>query len=63
METTTAVRPQEEMHAGPAALAVICTGYFMVILDGTKLLPTCIIEGEGVDHDGRQGRQMVSGQW
>jgi MFS family permease len=35
METTTATRPQEETHTGPAALALMCTGYFMLILDGT----------------------------
>ena len=35
METTTATRPQEETRTGPAALALICTGYFMVILGAT----------------------------
>jgi MFS transporter, DHA2 family, methylenomycin A resistance protein len=35
METTTATRPQEETRTGPATLALICTGYFMVILDAT----------------------------
>ena len=35
METTTATRPQQEIRTGPATLALICTGYFMVILDAT----------------------------
>jgi DHA2 family methylenomycin A resistance protein-like MFS transporter len=35
METTTATRPQEGTRTGPATLALICTGYFMVILDAT----------------------------
>jgi MFS transporter, DHA2 family, methylenomycin A resistance protein len=32
METTAATRPRGETRTGPATLALICTGYFMVIL-------------------------------
>jgi hypothetical protein len=35
MDTTTAPPTTEETRTRPAALALICTGYFMVILDAT----------------------------
>jgi MFS transporter, DHA2 family, methylenomycin A resistance protein len=35
METMEALRAREERHSPALALAVICTGYFMVILDAT----------------------------
>ncbi len=35
METMEALRAREERHSSALALAVICTGYFMVILDAT----------------------------
>jgi MFS transporter, DHA2 family, methylenomycin A resistance protein len=35
METITTPQRSEETRTGPASLALICTGYFMVILDAT----------------------------
>jgi MFS transporter, DHA2 family, methylenomycin A resistance protein len=58
METTTATRTQEETHAGPAALALICTGYFMVILDATVTNVALPSIGRGL-HGGVTGLQWV----
>ena len=58
METTTATRPQEETRTGPATLALICTGYFMVILDATVTNVALPSIGRGL-HGSVTGLQWV----
>src|SRR5215472_10681495 len=58
METTTATRPQEETRTGPATLALICTGYFMVILDATVTNVALPSIGHGL-HGSVTGLQWV----
>lgn len=58
METSTASRPQEETRTGPAPLALICTGYFMVILDATVTNVALPSIGRGL-HGGVTGLQWV----
>ena len=58
METTTATRPQEETRTGPATLALICTGYFIVILDATVTNVALPSIGRGL-HGSVTGLQWV----
>jgi DHA2 family methylenomycin A resistance protein-like MFS transporter len=58
METTTAIRLQEETHTGPTTLALICTGYFMVILDATVTNVALPAIGRGL-HGSVTGLQWV----
>jgi DHA2 family methylenomycin A resistance protein-like MFS transporter len=58
METTTATRPQEATRTGPAVLALICTGYFMVILDATVTNVALPSIGRGL-HGSVTGLQWV----
>jgi DHA2 family methylenomycin A resistance protein-like MFS transporter len=58
METATATRPQEETRTGPTALALICTGYFMVILDATVTNVALPAIGRGL-HGSVTGLQWV----
>jgi len=58
METTTAPRTSEETRTGPAALALICTGYFMVILDATVTNVALPSIGRGL-HGSITGLQWV----
>lgn len=58
METTTATRPQEESRTRSATLALICTGYFMVILDATVTNVALPSIGRGL-HGSITGLQWV----
>lgn len=58
MQTTTATRPQEETRTGPVTLALICTGYFMVILDATVTNVALPSIGRGL-HGSVTGLQWV----
>lgn len=58
METTTATRPQQAARTGPAVLALICTGYFMVILDATVTNVALPSIGRGL-HGSVTGLQWV----
>lgn len=58
METTTAVRAREETRSPAAALAVICTGYFMVIMDATVTNVALPSIGRGL-HGSVTGLQWV----
>ena len=58
METTTAQRAHEETRTGPAALALICTGYFIVILDATVTNVALPSIGRGL-HGSVTGLQWV----
>src|SRR5690242_20284738 len=58
METTTAPRTQEETRTGLATLALICTGYFMVILDATVTNVALPAIGRGL-HSSVTGLQWV----
>jgi MFS transporter, DHA2 family, methylenomycin A resistance protein len=58
MDTSTAVRAREETHGPAAALAVICTGYFMVIMDATVTNVALPSIGRGL-HGSVTGLQWV----
>ena len=58
MATTTTPRTSEETRTGPAALALICTGYFMVILDATVTNVALPSIGRGL-HGSVTGLQWV----
>ena len=58
METITAPQRSEETRTGPAALALICTGYFMVILDATVTNVALPSIGRGL-HGSVTGLQWV----
>ncbi len=58
MESITAQRATEETRTGPATLALICTGYFMVILDATVTNVALPSIGRGL-HGSITGLQWV----
>jgi MFS transporter, DHA2 family, methylenomycin A resistance protein len=58
METATATRPQGESRTRSATLALICTGYFMVILDATVTNVALPPIGRGL-HGSISGLQWV----
>jgi MFS transporter, DHA2 family, methylenomycin A resistance protein len=58
MDITTAPRAREEHRTSPASLAVICTGYFMVILDTTVTNVALPAIGRGL-HGSVTGLQWV----